>query len=102
YFSSSKLFKGKSLSIGGSNQINQLDYNKSSHCGDISAVIIQNLPVWAQIARTPSLETALMSEWEEKIERMAKETLHENVISMAGVPTWTFVLLQRILALSRS
>ena len=101
-YPSSKLFKGKSLSIGGSNQINQLDYNKSSHCGDISAVIIQNLPVWAQIARTPSLEIALMSEWEEKIERMAKETLHENVISMAGVPTWTFVLLQRILELSGS
>src|SRR5690606_30766325 len=97
-----KLFRGKSLSIGGSSQVNELDYNKSSHCGDISAVIIQNLPVWAQIARTPSLETALMSEWEEKIERMAKETLHENVISMAGVPTWTFVLLQRILELSRS
>src|SRR5690606_35620217 len=99
-YPSSKLFKGKSLSIGGSNQINQLDYNKSSHCGDISAVIIQNLPVWAQIARTPSLEIALMSEWEEKIEKMAYESLKENVTSMAGVPTWTIVLLQRILDIS--
>jgi len=92
-----KLFRGKSLSIGGSSQVNPLDFNKASHCGDISAVIIQNLPMWAQIARTPSLEVALMSEWEEKIERMAHETLHENVVSMAGVPTWTVVLLQKIL-----
>lgn len=95
-----KLFRGKSLSIGGSSQVNELDFNRSSHCGDISAVIIQNLPMWAQMARTPSLEVALMSEWEQKIEKMAKETLHENVVSMAGVPTWTIVLLQKILELS--
>lgn len=97
-----KLFKGKSLSIGGSNQVNPLDGNKTSHYGDISAVIIRNLPVWAQMARTPSLEVALMSEWEEKIERMARETVNENVISMAGVPTWTIVLLQKIMELSGS
>lgn len=95
-----KLFRGKSLSIGGSSQVNELDFNQSSHYGDISAVIIQNLPIWAQLARTPSLEVALMSEWEQKIERMAQETLHENVVSMAGVPTWTIVLLQRILEIS--
>ena len=95
-----KLFRGKSLSIGGSSQVNELDFNQSSHYGDISAVIIQNLPMWAQLARTPSLEVALMSEWEQKIEKMAQETLHENVVSMAGVPTWTIVLLQRILELS--
>jgi hypothetical protein len=95
-----KLFRGKSLSIGGSSQVNELDFNKSSQCGDISAVIIQNLPMWAQMARTPSLEVALMSEWEQKIQKMAQETLHENVVSMAGVPTWTIVLLQKILELS--
>jgi len=95
-----KLFRGKSLSIGGSSQVNELDFNQSSHYGDISAVIIQNLPMWAQLARTPSLEVALMSEWEQKIEKMAQETLHENVVSMAGVPTWTIVLLQKILELS--
>jgi hypothetical protein len=99
-YPTTKLFTGKTLSIGGSNQVNPLDFNKSSHYGDISAVIIQNLPIWAQIARTPRLEVALMSEWEEKIDKMAKETLEENVISMAGVPTWTIVLLQRILDLS--
>ncbi|MEX2592555.1 MAG: GH3 auxin-responsive promoter family protein [Anditalea sp.] len=101
-YSSTKLFTGKSLSIGGSNQVNHLDYNKTSQYGDISAVIIQNLPLWTQFARTPSLETALMSEWEEKIERMAKEIMEENVTSMVGVPTWIIVLLQRIIELSGS
>ncbi|GAB4107835.1 GH3 auxin-responsive promoter family protein [Echinicola sediminis] len=98
----SKLFTGKSLAIGGSSEVNTLDVNKSSHYGDISALIMRNLPVWAQLARTPSLETALMSEWEEKIEKMAHETMKENVVSISGVPTWTIVLLQRILELTNS
>jgi len=98
----SKLFTGKSLAIGGSSEVNTLDVNKNSHYGDISAVIMRNLPMWAQLARTPSLETALMSEWEEKIEKMAQETMKENVVSISGVPTWTIVLLQRILELTNS
>ncbi|EOZ95961.1 putative auxin-regulated protein [Indibacter alkaliphilus LW1] len=93
----SKLFAGKNLTIGGSLTKNLSASNKSSQVGDISAVIMHNLPLWAQFARTPSLEVALMSEWESKIERMAQEVMDENVVSMSGVPTWTIVLLQRIL-----
>jgi hypothetical protein len=95
-----KLFTGKSLTIGGSNQVNNFDENQNSFYGDISAVIMQNLPMWAQFARTPSLEIALMSEWEEKIVKMAHETIKENVTSLTGVPTWTLVLLQRVLEIS--
>ncbi len=96
----SRLFTGKGLTIGGSLQINDLDGNQESKYGDISAVIMQNLPIWAQFARTPSLEVALMSEWEAKIERMAEETRFENVTSISGVPTWTIVLIKKILDVS--
>ena len=98
----SKLFTGKSLSIGGTLEKNHLNPEGIAKAGDISAVIMQNLPIWAQFARTPSLETALMGEWESKIERMALETMDENVTSIAGVPTWTVVLLQRILELKKA
>lgn len=97
-----KLFTGKSLSIGGTLEKNHLNPEGIAKAGDISAVIMQNLPIWAQFARTPSLETALMGEWESKIERMARETMDENVTSIAGVPTWTVVLLQRILELKKA
>ena len=93
----SKLFDGKVLAIGGSQQINQFDPNSNSYYGDVSAVIMKNLPLWAQFVRTPSLEIALMDEWEEKIELMAHATVDENVTSISGVPTWTILLLQRIL-----
>ena len=96
----SKMFTGKGLAIGGSRQINQFDSNSNSYYGDVSAVIMSNLPFWAQLASTPKLEISLMSEWEEKIEKMAKATIEENVTNIVGVPTWTVVLLQRILQMT--
>ena len=92
-----KMFTGKNLVIGGSQQVNQFDKNAKSYYGDVSAVLIKNLPFWAQMVRTPSLDIALMDEWEEKIEKMAHYTADENVTSISGVPTWTIVLLERIL-----
>lgn len=92
-----KMFTGKGLAIGGSHQINEYDPKAESYYGDVSAVIMKNLPLWAQFIRTPSLDIALMDKWEEKIEKMANVTVDENVTSLSGVPTWTVLLLQRIL-----
>ncbi len=90
-----KIFDGKGLSIGGSLTANPL--NEYGQAGDVSAVIMKNLPIWAQLIRTPELEIALLSEWEEKIDKMAAITSQENVTSILGVPTWTMVLIERIL-----
>lgn len=92
-----EIFAGKGLAVGGSYQVNEYDPSSSSRYGDVSAVIMQNLPPWAQFIRTPSLEVALMNNWEAKIEKLAKETASVNVTHMAGVPTWTVLLLQHIL-----
>lgn len=100
-FPDTKLFDGKGLAVGGSHQINEYDSSDSSSYGDVSAVIMQNLPPWAQFIRTPSLETALMSNWEEKIEKMAVETARVNVTNISGVPTWTALLIQRIVELEK-
>ena len=94
----SKVFDGKSLSIGGNHQINSL--SNDSYYGDISALIIQNLPLWVQIITTPETSVALMENWEEKIEKISRITLNENVTSISGVPTWTIVLINRLLEIS--
>lgn len=96
-----KIFDGKGLAVGGSYQLNENDPSASSFYGDVSAVIMQNLPQWAEFIRTPSLNTALMTNWEEKIEKLARETIDVNVTSMSGVPTWTVLLLQRILEIQK-
>ena len=101
-FPESKVFSGKGLTVGGSHKINKFDKNSKSYYGDVSAVIIKNLPFWTHIRKTPSSDIALMSNWEEKIEKMAKFTSEENVTSIFGVPTWTIVLIKRILELKNA
>lgn len=90
----SNLFDGKGLVIGGSNNVNKL--NDESFYGDLSAVMMQNMPFWAQYLRTPELAIALMNNWDEKVEKMAKATLNENVTNISGVPTWTAVLIEKL------
>src|SRR5690554_2195031 len=94
-FPDSKIYSGKHLVIGGSAEENM--HRPDSYTGDLSSIILKNLPWWVEFKRIPSRETALMSKWEEKIERLAIETMDEDVSSISGVPSWTLVLLNRIL-----
>ncbi len=94
----SELLTGKGLVIGGSHTINPM--NNEAQYGDLSAVLLQNTPFWAHWIRTPELSIALMDEWETKIEKLAKNTIKENVTSISGVPTWTLVLFKRILEIT--
>lgn len=94
-FPASDLLTGKALVVGGSHQVNKL--NNDIQYGDLSAVLMQNTPFWGQWIRTPELSIALLDEWESKIEKLAQTTAEENVTSLAGVPTWTLLLLKRIL-----
>lgn len=90
-----RFFWGRGLSIGGTLQPNPGFAN--SYYGDISAVVVQNLPKWAQAIRTPPLEIAMLEKWEDKIEAMLRHCSRQNVTSILGVPTWTIVLLQKML-----
>ena len=93
----SELLTGKGLVLGGSHN-NPM--NKEAQYGDLSAVLLQNTPFWGHWLRTPDLSIALMDEWENKIEKLAENTIHEHVTSISGVPTWTLVLLKRILEIT--
>jgi hypothetical protein len=84
--------------LGGSHQINQL--NADSSFGDLSAVLIKNLPFWAEFYRTPEMSITLMDNFEEKIEKMARATIDVNVTNISGVPTWNIVLAKRILEIT--
>lgn len=89
-----KLFTGKSLRLGGSASVYE---DSNSYFGDLSAIIIENMPFWADLSSAPKQEVALMSEWETKMEAIIDETINENITSLAGVPSWMLVLLNRVL-----
>ena len=93
-----KILTGKGLIMGGSHQISKV--NPDAYFGDVSAILLQNMPYWTQVIRTPELSIALMDEWEEKIEKMARSTMKDNVTSLSGVPSWTLVLIKRILEIA--
>ena len=98
YNPESDLLTGRGLVIGGSHQMSVL--NNDIQYGDLSAVLLQNAPMWVSWIRTPDLSIALLDEWENKLELLAQSTMEENVTSLSGVPTWTILLIKRILQLS--
>ena len=96
-FPESTIFHGKSLMIGGSKSLGkERNYTE----GDLSSILISNLPIWTTFMRTPSINTALMSDWEEKMKKMAYEAIKQNVTSISGVPSWTMILLRKVLEIS--
>lgn len=98
-FPSSDLLTGKGLVVGGSHQVHQI--GDDIQYGDLSAVLMQNAPFWGQWLRTPELSIALLDDWESKLEKLATATAEENVTSLSGVPTWTLLLLKRILEIKQ-
>ncbi|MBN8691583.1 MAG: GH3 auxin-responsive promoter family protein [Bacteroidetes bacterium] len=96
--SETQLFTGKNLALGGSFKTDDFDGHNSFH-GDVSAIIIQNLPMWAEFFRAPDVNIALMDEWESKLTKIAESMAHENVTSLAGVPSWMLVLLKKVMEL---
>ncbi|WP_026935185.1 GH3 auxin-responsive promoter family protein [Christiangramia echinicola] len=94
----SQMFTGKSLRLGGSKELYQ--ENGTSY-GDLSAILIDNMPFWAEFSSTPSNEVSLMHDWEYKMQAIVDETIKEKVTSLAGVPSWMLVLLNNVLETTR-
>jgi hypothetical protein len=91
------LFGGKAIAMGGSRQAVEPAGDSMYYQGDLSAILMQNLPLWVEFLRTPDLSIALMDDWELKIEKMARATSQEDVTNISGVPSWTLLLFRKIL-----
>jgi hypothetical protein len=90
------LFTGKNLALAGSLVTDHFG-NHESQNGDLSAIVLNNLPGWAEFFRAPELSIALMDKWDEKLEKIAKATANENIVSLAGVPSWMLLIMKRVL-----
>ncbi|MCX6235129.1 MAG: GH3 auxin-responsive promoter family protein [Bacteroidetes bacterium] len=92
----SRMFDGKGIGMGGCLNRNNTDKGYY-YDGDLSAVMMKNLPIWAELARTPGRNIALMKDWENKIEKMATVTTGQNITNLLGVPSWTLLFLKKVL-----
>jgi hypothetical protein len=93
-----EVFNGKGVVLGGSNKISE--FNSNSYFGDLSAIILQNFPFWAEMLRTPDISIALMDNWELKLDIIANATITEDVTNLSGVPSWNLMLLKRIIEIT--
>lgn len=89
------VYDGKTLTLGGSHKIER--EGEHALTGDLSAILIENTPRIANLKRVPKTSTALIADFEEKIERICRECVGEDVRSLAGVPSWNLVMLKKIL-----
>jgi len=90
-----KVFAGRGLTLGGSHRIN--NFSNDSLYGDLSAILIENLPLWAELMKSPRAKIALIEDFEEKMEKIARRTVNQNIRYLAGVPSWFLVLIKYIL-----
>ncbi len=94
----SRIFDGRALILGGSHAPN---YNlPGSLVGDLSAILIENINPIVNLVRVPKKKTALLADFEEKRDRIAREALHKNVTNLSGVPSWMLSVLNRVMELS--
>ena len=90
-----QVFSGKTLALGGSSEVSKS--NNNCQFGDLSAIMISNTPFWANMMKTPDSSIMLMSNWEEKIEKICETTIKEDVRCLAGVPSWFLTVINKIL-----
>ena len=94
----SRLFDGRALILGGSHAPN---YNvHGSLVGDLSAILIENINPLANLVRVPKKETALLSDFEMKRDRIAREACTANVTNISGVPSWMLSVLNRMMEIT--
>jgi len=89
------LYSGKHLIIGGSSTLHS--NGSGSYTGDLSAIIVRNLPSWVEMRRTPGREVTLLEDWEEKVDLMVDQIIREDVRILAGIPSWMLVVTNRVL-----
>lgn len=93
----SQILDGKNIAVAGSSRS---DENSDAYVGDLSAILLNNLPLWAIITSTPNRSISLMEEWEEKVQKIAEHTINEDVRMLSGVPSWMLVILHKILEIT--
>jgi hypothetical protein len=92
------IHKGYGVSLGGSLRNNP--YRNDSYIGDLSAVLIRNFPFWVKFWQQPGRDISLLEDWEIKIDKIAESTINKRITNITGVPTWTTVLIKRILEIT--
>jgi len=98
-FPNTEMFAGKGITLGGS--VQQMDIKTKVKCGDISAVLMENMPAIGEYLKAPGKEVLLNDDWNTKLRLIAEHTVNENITSISGVPSWMLLVLKEVLKISK-
>ncbi|KGL50250.1 GH3 auxin-responsive promoter family protein [Porphyromonas cangingivalis] len=87
-----KVLSHKSFALSGS--LSKGSYGRFIKAGDLSAVLVSKFPIWARSLRVPSIEVALLEEWEEKLDRTSDALVRADIATLSGVPSWMLVIVK--------
>lgn len=95
----SYLFKGKALTLGGSVTP---DLSGETFSGDLSAILLKNSPAIVEALRVPDQKTAMLKDFNEKINLICQQCSSADVTNFAGVPSWNLIMLNKILEYNKA
>ena len=93
----SRILGGKNFMLGGSTDLTLCAQGVAM--GDLSGIAVNEVPWWARKRYFPARDLALISDWEEKIQRLASRSLEEDIRTIGGTPSWLLLFFERLHAL---
>ena len=92
-----RLFGGPNFILGGSTDLTARA--PGIYSGDLSGIAIKTMPWWARPRSFPPLDLALIADWENKVDVLAKAAQGLDIRSVGGTPSWLLILFDRMAAL---
>lgn len=90
----SRVLGGKALMLGGSTDLCQ--EAPGIYSGDLSGIVANEIPWWARPYTFPPRELALVADWEEKIDRIARLSLQQDIRAISGTPNWLLAYFDKL------
>jgi hypothetical protein len=80
-----KFLDGKMIFLSGSPKMDNI---AGIPTGRLSGIVNHQVPQWIRTNQMPSYNTNCIEDWEEKLELIVKETLHQPMSLISGIPPW--------------
>lgn len=92
-----KWLDGKMIFLSGSPELDEI---AGIPTGRLSGIVNHLVPGWLRTNQMPSYETNCIEEWEDKLEKIVKETLQKRMTLISGIPPWVQMYYERLLEVS--
>lgn len=95
---SAEVFDGKMIFLSGSPILSD---SSGIATGRLSGIVNHEIPFYVKKNQLPSWETNCIEDWDEKVNRIVKETQQADLRLISGIPPWVIMYFERCLENSK-